>query len=209
MDPINSPIEAKGSANLTMNPLGSGIVICMLFFVCMACLIPAYLLLRDNNHFGLLFILLSALLGAGAVFLISKSQRDQDLANAAPINMSNRDGVNISLDARLAPQFGTPQEMWGQLGAILNRQPLPMPSGMLDKNGQMIPNSANQAQEIIKETNQRAAEINQTATERLRQITHGTPSITQTPPTNIPSDIQSINQSTPTAIDGIISPDKQ
>lgn len=82
----------------------------------------------------------------GAVFWgWLKSQPDVDLDKATQTKLGLADGSHLTTDMRVLRDKGATENLATLLGALIERQPLPEPAGLIDAQGQIISDSGDAA----------------------------------------------------------------
>ncbi|MBV6409342.1 MAG: hypothetical protein GAKPKEKM_00082 [Rhodocyclaceae bacterium] len=91
-------------------------------------------------------------IGAG-VWAWRQSQPDVDLENAQPTSFTLPDGTSVVADARLLRSLEGTTALVRLIEGVLHRRPLPEPDGLVDSNGQPIPDSKAAAAALIHKVN--------------------------------------------------------
>lgn len=110
-----------------------------------------------------------------------RSQPDVDLDRATKTQLDLPDGTLLTTDSRVLRDKGGTENLATILGALAERQTLPPPAGLIDPNGQIIPNSAEAAQVQVAAINQEVEGWKLNAAARLPEALAGA-AIVQPPP---------------------------
>ncbi len=88
-----------------------------------------------------------------------KAQSDTDLDSSVPTSISDSRGITVSTDARSLKSPELIQLLNNVFECAANREPLPEPDGLVDKEGKPIPNSKMEATEKVVQANKRAQKL--------------------------------------------------
>jgi hypothetical protein len=143
----------KASASFDVRPVRSQVVLVGLTVTAIVALIVGGVLLALDKSSGWPFVLISAGLCASVVWCWRQSHRDTDLAQSHPTKVVLADGTNLSTDSRLLSSPDGVRNVAQVLEALALRQPLPEPSGMVDPGVVPIPNSKQEAVDVVAKIN--------------------------------------------------------
>lgn len=147
----NSGFKASLDASIQLKPKKNQalVIIC---FVCSALfsVIGCLFLWFDKN--GLYFPFgVSALFGLASVGSFLLTYRGGELSDKEPFEIIHTpDGVNVRMDPTL---FLRRQDVANVVALMANTRNLPIPAGMIDEAGNIIPNSQHQAEKVANEAN--------------------------------------------------------
>ena len=151
-------MEIKAGATVEIKPLGGQIIPFALIIVAAALFLIAVWLDAQGKPYYLSVTGACVCLFTG-VGLYLLSRRDSDLQKAHPFGMTLGSGSNqvaITADSRSLPALDYLKGILTYWSGLLEREPLPEASGMVDENGNPVPNSKASASEIVKAANEAA-----------------------------------------------------
>lgn len=145
--------SANISANVSVAPILSQSVLTTIILVSIIPLSVGFYFLwhaKDGTWvpFTIFFILI-------AIACIGwwRSQSSIDMGNASPTQITDKHGNKLVTDTRMFESSNAIARLGELLQSIGFRNPLPEPDGMVDPTGAVIPDSQEQAREIVKRTN--------------------------------------------------------
>lgn len=144
---------AQVKANVDVRPVRSQVFLVAVVIVSAVLIICSAVLIGNGQSGGWAFLLFAAILLSIGYWSWWKAQVDVDLLDAHPTLISLPDGTSVSTDSRI---LRSPEGLRGitQLcDEVLCRQPLPAPDGLVDSSVRIIPNSKEEAQEIVNQIN--------------------------------------------------------
>lgn len=141
-------------ANIKFSPQKSQIFIAVCSFSSSLCLLASFAFLWTERerwevplYCGGVLILLSFI-----CWLISHKSADLSGAPATEIKISP-DQMSVSMDPRADFNKNLLQGFSDYINVIINRKPLPMPSGVVNSDGTIIPGSSKEAEEEVNKLN--------------------------------------------------------
>lgn len=148
-------MEIKAGASVDIKPLGGQIIPFALIIVsAISFLIAIWLEMEGKSYFlSLGGACICLLVGVGLYLL---SRRDSDLQRAHPFGMTLGSGSNqvaITADSRSLPTLDYLKGILTYWSGLLEREPLPEASGMVDNKGNPIPNSKAAARGVVQAAN--------------------------------------------------------
>jgi len=170
----------KASASFDVRPARSQVVLVGLTVAAITSLLIGGGLLALDKASGWPFVAISATLCASVVWCWRQSQRDTDLAQAHPTKVMLPDGANLSTDSRLLSSQEGVRNFTLAVEALALRRPLPEPVGLAGPGGTLIPNSKQDAINVVAGINAETQKLHdQTISLLQKQMTGG--SVSQTP----------------------------
>lgn len=160
---VQTRANADLKASVALKPTGSQIFLVALAAVVIVSLILAAFSRAELSFYFLAFAF-AVVLAACAIWL--KSQSEIDLSGAHPTKIVHQSGANVSMDLRALknPQAAS---AISSIFETFDRQELPPPDGLVDKNLNPIPNSAEEAKRQIAVLNEKVRESKKLLAERL------------------------------------------
>jgi hypothetical protein len=152
-------MKVKAEAKVSMRPVGGQVIPFLLIVIsAVLFLVCVWLELQDKSY--LLAATGSLVFFISGVTLYLLSRKDSDMRNARAFGMTMGSGENkvaITADARSLPALDYLKEILTHWSCLLERQPLPEASGVVDEHGNPIPNSEAAAADITQKANDEAA----------------------------------------------------
>lgn len=151
-------MDIKASGTLELAPKGNQVAVNIIFIIAGLFFAGSvWLDAQEKSYF------LSA--GVGTSFLVVgfifwwKSHKNESLQEAHPFSLKVGEGdkaVEVSADARSLPALDYLKGILGQYSAVFHREPLPEPSGTVDKAGNPIDGTLDKSLSIVREANETA-----------------------------------------------------
>lgn len=151
-------MDLKAGANVEIKPLGGQIIpFALIIIASVLFLIAVWLDMQGKSYYlSLTGACVCLLVGVGLYLL---SRRDSDLQKAHPFGMTLGAGENqvaITADSRSLPALDYLKGILTYWSGLLEREQLPEASGMVDNNGNPIPDSQASAREVVRAANEAA-----------------------------------------------------
>ena len=152
---------SKIGAKVDINPKGSHVVILCLVGALLFCLTATFFFIyHEMNYWPSLIF--SLVLLAIIVLLWFLSYQDIDGRSIPPVNISMTDGAKsttLSLHHRSITEGDSRAALLQVLSQALNRSSLPEPDGLVDHEGQPIPESVDEAKRRVDAANSQSDQI--------------------------------------------------
>ena len=166
-------IGAKFRTSIRVSPKGSQVVIVLLIISFIICLLAGFIFLWYVHPYTWIPFGGAIVLLAIVVKLWLISQKDVDLPSPFPTSIESDDGkqrLTFLTDSKVfsAPQLLQLIEEWFSI--VNNRRPLPAPDGLVDREGEPVPGSKDQASEKVEDVNLEAKEISQELYARIQEL---------------------------------------
>lgn len=145
---MNIP-SSKVDAKIEINPLRSQIFVVLMSMFSFVCLVAACLFLWNEKEGAWLPVC-----GAIAFLIIAalayiKTYKTVDLDGAAPLNIISN-GMNLSVDSKILSDA----LCFSRVVQLMNgASEAPAPAGMVTDAGEIIPNSAGEARDVVNKAN--------------------------------------------------------
>lgn len=160
-------VDASLKTKIDIKPSGTQTLLVALVVAAIVSLVCSAILVAQGQMHGLWFLAFAFLPLLGSVFLWTKSQSDIDLGNSKPASVVNADGSALTFDNRTL-RDQTAVAGLKQILETFQRVPLPVPSGTVDAQFQVIPNSESAARNIAEKINAQSREQVDVAIDKLR-----------------------------------------
>lgn len=154
--------QTSVNADLKVVSTKSQVVLVLLVLIASASYIIGFAFLWFDKVGSWVPILLGSIIFIFVFVAWFRAQNDTDLENARPTSLTDSNGNTVSTDVR---SLKSPEliQILNKLFCVgANREPLPLPDGMVDKNGQPISNSSVEAGNIVNTANSEAMVLAQT-----------------------------------------------
>lgn len=152
-------LNPKLGASLNIHPKGSQVVIVSLVVLILCCLGGAFFFLHEDKHYYSIpgFVMSAAFFYFVREFWLASHER---VDNSVPpqIAISHQDGgtqTNISADSQVVRSRENVANFIDLISAVMSRRPLPLPDGLIDETGSIIPESSSEAQKRVASINER------------------------------------------------------
>ena len=148
----------KFSESLKIHPIGSQVVIVVLSLVLAMCLYYGFRFLELKSEDIWVPFIAAAVLLISIIYLWLKSHKNVD---AGPVTSSrfmaqiDDQIVLIETDPRTLESEDNISLFERILSTVRHRRSLPEPAGLVDDNGEPVPNSKGEAETIVKHSNER------------------------------------------------------
>ena len=148
----NVEVSADISAKLSLNPKLSQISIIISLLISAISFLSCFVFIWNEKNWvvpclvGTLFL---------AVSCIGwwRSQRAIDMSNSTPTELTGLDGIKILTDTRAIESNNAVNNLSKIMQVIANRNPLPEANGLIDDNGNIVPNSAEASNQVVNNIN--------------------------------------------------------
>lgn len=171
-----------GPTFFTGNPKGSQIAVISLASIAAISIAPAYLLLKANNNYGLLFLCFGLLAGYASYDCARKSQKHADLANTPPTQINDfKNGLGVTTSTAVLHDQVAMQHLSNLFQVVSHREPLPAPSGKVTADGAPDPSRQGEAIREVTQINEEGEAMRKQVTEQLSARLSGTV-VVQNPP---------------------------
>ena len=148
-------LSSKIRTSVNLSPAGSHVVIVSLVGVDALCFLSAFIFIWHNKNYWPPFGVACALLLIIA-FLWLRSHRHIDDGSSSPLVLSKKEGdtsTKISIPLRGMHQRQLAALYERMLSTFQNRKPLPEPDGLIDDEGQPVPDSVGEARQQVEAVN--------------------------------------------------------
>lgn len=159
----------QASASFDVRPVRSQVVLVGLTIAAIVALLIGGGLLALDKASGWPFVAISGALCASIVWCWRQSQRDTDLAQSHPTKVVLADGANLSTDSRLLSSQEGVRIFAQVVEALALRQPLPEPFGLAGPEGVLIPNSKQDAVNVVARINEETQKFHDQAISLLQK----------------------------------------
>jgi hypothetical protein len=144
---------ANVSANVSVTPILSQSVLTTILLISIIPLsVGFYFLWHEKDGTWIPFIIFFVLIAIACIGWW-RSQKSIDMGNASPTQITDKHGNKLVTDTRVLESSNAIAQLGDLLQSIGFRNPLPEPDGMVDSNGLVIPDSQDQARNIVDKTN--------------------------------------------------------
>lgn len=158
------------AAKIDIKPIRSQALLVVFGLGSIICFLAAFLFIWYNKNPALpLLIGFLFSVGAFAGWLISR--RDIDFADNVPTIVSDYKGNFVQTDSRTLASAETLKNFEQLVSGVCHRRPLPEAEGLVDGEGEPIPNSAREAKRRIDEANSHAQVVTNTLIDKLSDTT--------------------------------------
>lgn len=152
---MNPEILSKVKASVRIVPTGSHVVILSLVIVLGICLTFVYYLISNNQDYWPLLIFSGFVLIVIVVFWL-RSHRDIDISPDSMIEISKKNSTgskSISIPARGVLPVKKLEDLERIVSTMMYSSPLPEPDGLIDHQGNPIPDSSEEAKRRVLDAN--------------------------------------------------------
>lgn len=154
-----SDLHSNVSAQIDVKPARSHVVLVALIGLSTICFGVGFLFLWHNATFAWIPLLIGFLV----LFLVCigwiLSRKDIDLEGGMPTHIGDSMGNYLRTDTRALTSPEVVQNIERIFSGLCYREPLPKPEGMVDDSGSPIPNSAQEAANMIDDINMESQRI--------------------------------------------------
>ena len=157
--------SADLSAQLRISPLKSQIFLFALSGISLAFLVASYF--ARGEPIAWAFFVGSLLTVGGGLWAWRTAQSDIDMEQSHPTVVETSTGTRVSTDTRLLRSKEGIAAITQVLDEVLHRRPLPEPSGLVDAEHAVIPNSQAAAIEMVGRVNRETQQITNSAVDQL------------------------------------------
>lgn len=151
MTPISSNAEVR--ANVDVRPHRSQVFLVAMVILAAVAMVLGAILLSSDKNIGLVFLLASVVIVAWCFKAWNKSQSDVDLDKAHPTQVVLPDGTKVDTDSRLLKSKEGVAGLLEMLSGVLHRVPLPPAEGIINQDGDIVPDSTEAAAKLTKQIN--------------------------------------------------------
>lgn len=155
---------SKINTKISLIPKGSHVVILCLVGVLLFCLASTFFFVyHEKNYWPSLIV--SILLLIVIILLWFLSRHDIDGSSIPSVNIFTTDGTKsttVSMHHRSIPEGDRLSAFLQVLSQVLNRSPLPEPDGLVDSDGEPVPESIDEAQQRVEAANNQSEQIRST-----------------------------------------------
>jgi hypothetical protein len=144
---------AKLNTDVTISPKGSQVVLVGMITLAGISLILSSSLIYFQLDFWWVFLVFSSLCCVGALWAWRCSNDNLDLASAHPATITVPNTAIISADTRTLRDPQSVNSLVIILQETLSRKPLPLPSGLVGSDMELMSNSEEQAKQVVDEIN--------------------------------------------------------
>lgn len=158
---MNPEMLSKVKASVRIVPTGSHVVILSLVIVLGICLTFVYFLISDDQDYWPILVFSGLILVAIVIFWL-RSHRDIDISPDSVIKISKKDGTgskSISVPAKGALPIEKLEDLERIISTMMYSSPLPEPDGLIDSEGNPIPDSSEEAKRRIIAANSQVREF--------------------------------------------------
>lgn len=156
--------QAQLHTNVQVTPVRSQVVLVSLILLAGLCFTAGFAFLWEDKPFSWVPLLFGTLLCSAVIVAWFRAQKDTDLENAKPTTMQDGAGNQITTDTRALASPESVQNMERLFCALTHREPLPEPDGLIDRLGNPIPDSKEEAIVRVTEANNEAQRLTNIAT---------------------------------------------
>lgn len=144
---------AELKASIDVRPSRSQVFLVASAIVVAISIICGASLIALDKHAGWVFVVFAGVALWRTFAAWRDSQSDVDLHNAHPTKIALPNGTSLSTDSRTLRSPDGVRGLAQMLDGVLSRKPLPPPDGLVDDNGQIIPESKARAAAIANQVN--------------------------------------------------------
>ena len=141
-------VKTDVSAKFSLNPKLSQISIILSFAISAISFFSSFVFVWNQKDSTVPFF-------TGSLFLVVacigwlRAQRAIDMSGAIPTEVIGSNGLRISTDTRAIESDSTVKNLSKIIQVLAYRHPLPKPDGLIDSNGNIIPNSECESHDLV------------------------------------------------------------
>lgn len=148
----NMEVSADISAKLSLNPKLSQISIIISLFISAISFLSGFVFIWNGKNWVVPCLVGTLFLAVSCVGWW-RSQRAIDMSNSTPTELTGINGVKILTDTRAIESNNAVNNLSKIMQIIAHRNPLPEANGLIDNNGNVIPNSVDASNQVINKIN--------------------------------------------------------
>jgi len=157
----NVEVSADISAKLSLNPKLSQISIIISLFISAISYLSSFVFIWNAKNW-IVPCLVGTLFLAVSCVGWWRSQRAIDMSNSTPTELTGINGVKIFTDTRAIESNNAVNNLSKIMQVIAHRSPLPEANGLIDNNGNVIPNSIDASNLVINKINEENSSSSET-----------------------------------------------
>lgn len=146
--------KAGLTTKISLRPQGSQVVLLAFVLLSCICLLVGFYFLWSENSAWPIPLVIGAIITVATLIAWFHSRRDIDLRDAPPTEITTPAGVRVSVDARSLASPALLQGLANVFQILSQREPLPDPDGLVNKDGVPVQGSKAEAVSIVRATNE-------------------------------------------------------